>query len=456
MHAILRGRILGVACQSSKHLLSSPTPINPRTALQPIIKASRRHQSTSSGAPDLSSITTPLRYAAFIIAGTFFISYSLDPRANIHKHVWMPIIHFAIPDAEDSHKLAIWLAHHGISPRDTKADHPSLSTSLFGKKMLVSNPIGLAAGFDKNGEAIDGMLNLGFGMVEIGSVTPLPQNGNAKPRMFRLPNDQAVINRYGFNSEGMLAVIEHLRARMRWYRHPKSDTSVPKSLRPGHLLGINLGKNKLSPADSNQDYIDGVQQLGQYADYLVVNVSSPNTPGLRALQKREILETLLSDVKKARDDSFSKQGPPILVKIAPDLSDEEVQDVADCIKKVGIDGVIISNTTISRPGSLKSPRQLVNEQGGLSGAPVQPLALSMVKKMYKLLPKDIPIIGCGGISTADDAIKFAKAGASAVQTYTSLGYQGPGLVASIKDDLVAKLDGKKWSDIVGIDHQTIE
>ncbi|TPX39381.1 dihydroorotate dehydrogenase (quinone) [Synchytrium endobioticum] len=427
----------------------------------------RRFQSTYRAfEPTISSIAAPIRYAAYLLAGTLFISYTLDPRAHIHQHIFIPLIHWALPDAEDSHKLAIWLAQHGLSPRDSKPDSLTLATELFSRKhsssspggnrreFVISNPIGLAAGFDKNGEAIDGLLNMGFGMVEIGSVTPLPQNGNARPRMFRLSSDQAVINRYGFNSDGIYAVLDRLRARFRAYHTSLlqiNDYSSNKSLRPNKLLGINLGKNKTSPPDSTQDYIDGVHKLGPYADYLVVNVSSPNTPGLRSLQKREMLEKLLNDVKQARDEALGVvNGPPILVKIAPDLTDEEAVDVAECIRKVGIDGVIISNTTTSRPPTLKSPSNLVNEQGGLSGAPLKPLSLSLVSRMYKLLPKDIPIIGCGGVSSAEDVLEYGRAGASAVQLYTALGYEGAGLVARIKDDLVKALDGTKWTDIVGV------
>ena len=236
---------------------------------------------------------------------------------------------------------------------------------------------------------------------------------------------------------------------------------LPRSLKMERLLGINLGKNKVSDPNSHQDYVDGVEKLGPFADYLVVNISSPNTPGLRSLQRKQVLQDLINQVKTARDKLYHV--PPLLVKIAPDLSDQEIGDIASVIINTGIDGVIISNTTISRPSDLKSgiiynfkliDSSLVNETGGLSGTPLFPLSLSVVKKFYKLTNGKVPIIGCGGISCGDDAIQFAKAGASAIQIYTSFGYQGPGVVYKIKKeaaDILLKL-GKTWPEIVGSDH----
>jgi dihydroorotate dehydrogenase len=217
----------------------------------------------------------------------------------------------------------------------------------------------LAAGYDKHAEAIDGMLGLGFGLVECGSVTPLPQKGNPKPRFFRLPEDEAVINRYGFNSEGHNTVLFRLKKRLSKFLDNNNaelvegKLPVPFSLVQGRLLGVNLGKNKYSPADCHDDYLKGIEKLGPYSDYIVINISSPNTPGLRALQRREPIEQLLSMAKRVRDEKIKNQ-IPLLVKIAPDCSDDELEDIAAVVKNVGVDGIIIGNTTISRPESLKT------------------------------------------------------------------------------------------------------
>lgn len=355
---------------------------------------------------------------------------------------------------------------------------------LWGKHF--SNPVGLAAGFDKHGEAIDGLFNLGFGYVEIGSITPEAQDGNPKPRFFRIPSSQSVINRYGFNSDGHLAVLERLRNRVHAWLvknanllpesiftppqisgdpdpdpveailHSRTDAqvldqlNVPRSLVPGKVLAINLGKNKASAAESIADYVAGVQTLGPYADILVINVSSPNTPGLRSLQRREIVQALLEDVVKARNELTSSNKPPILLKIAPDLSKDEVADIGSAAKASKVDGIIVSNTTISRPLTAGID-PVTQEAGGLSGPPVKPLALRVLKTLYALTGGEIPLIGCGGISTGQDALDYAKAGASFVQLYTALGYQGVGLPRMIKDEIVDELkkEGKTWKDVVG-------
>lgn len=233
---------------------------------------------------------------------------------------------------------------------------------LFG--LPVDNPVGLAAGFDKDGEAIDGLFDLGFGYVEVGSVTPEPQPGNPQPRFFRLEEDQACINRYGFNSLGHGQTLGRLRARIHALAqsnpelfpsplppNPLPPSSLPRSLRPGHILAVNLGKNKVSAADSNEDYVKGVRTLGPYADVVVINVSSPNTPGLRALQGREILAKLLGEVVAEKEKIKSAEGlPRIAVKVACDLTEEELGDVAAAVRQSGVDGVIVSNTTIRRKG----------------------------------------------------------------------------------------------------------
>lgn len=345
--------------------------------------------------------------------------------------------------------------------------------------LKLSNPIGLAAGFDKQAEAIDGLLNLGFGIVEVGSVTPEPQPGNEKPRYFRLTADRAAINRYGFNSEGHNVILGRLRHRVQqWILNSSnlarsriavpdstSDTAqllreadintvlasdhVPKSLRPGQLLAVNLGKNKTSPEDSVQDYVKGVEKLGEYADIVVINVSSPNTPGLRGMQRKEILHGLMSKVVEARNRLPNKV--PILVKISPDLSKSELHDIADASISSGIEGLIVSNTTTTRPSSLLSDAELTNQKGGLSGAPLKPLALKAVQTVRNRVGDKMSIIGCGGIFSGEDALDFAKAGADAVELYTSFGYEGVGHPRRVKDELVAilKSQGKTWKSSVG-------
>ncbi|KAF9969363.1 Dihydroorotate dehydrogenase (quinone), mitochondrial [Actinomortierella ambigua] len=403
-----------------------------------------------------------------VVGGVIGTAYFFDSRASIHKYVVMPAIHF-LTDAEQAHKLAIKTLQLGLSPRDTQHDDPSLEVKLWGK--TFSNPVGMAAGFDKHAEAIDGLFGLGFGYVEIGSVTPEPQPGNPQPRMFRLPEDKCVINRYGFNSEGHKAVETRLRQRIKrfLYKHAKEheqDTleklresgeesivdklSTNRSLRDDRLLAINLGKNKASSPESVDDYVVGVQRLGPYADVLVVNVSSPNTPGLRSLQRKGMLEDLLRKVISARDSLQGSYKPPLLVKIAPDLSDEELQDVSEAALSTKVDGIIISNTTISRPKTLINKTN-VNEVGGLSGPAVKPLALRALRAVYKHTEGKIPLVGCGGIATGEDALEFGRAGASMVQLYSAMAYEGPGIVRSVKDGIVKGLNGRKWADIVGED-----
>ncbi|CAG8511554.1 5276_t:CDS:2 [Acaulospora colombiana] len=368
----------------------------------------------------------------------------------------MPILRTVV-DPEESHKLAVWMAKWRLTAKDRVPDDEKLSVRIFGRK--ITNPIGLAAGFDKNGEAIDGLFDLGFGYVEIGSVTPEPQPGNPPPRLFRLNNDKSVINRYGFNSHGHKAIEVRLRDRLRkyFYRemklHPTTTATmiaegtslsdalgVNRSLREGKLLGINLGKNKWSDPESVDDYVKGIRTLGGYADVLIINVSSPNTPGLRGLQRKGIFERLLKEAVSSRDE-LKEPRPALLVKIAPDLSDEELEDIADAAVHSNVDGVIVSNTSISRPSSLKS--------GGLSGPPIKSLSLRALRKIYQRTNGKLTLIGCGGIDSAEDALEYAKAGATSVQLYTSFGYDGVGKAREIKDGLVKLLKDKKWTDMIG-------
>ncbi|CCH61734.1 hypothetical protein TBLA_0F01920 [Henningerozyma blattae CBS 6284] len=391
--------------------------------------------------------------------------YTTNSRSAIHEFVICPLIRLVTPDAENGHKLGIWFLKSGLSPKlFFDKDPESLRVNVFGT--TLTNPIGCAAGFDKNGEAIDGVLPIGFGFMEVGTVTPLPQPGNPKPRFFRLPQDDAVINRYGFNSNGHENMYQNLSRRvnnfLNSYFCDKKKTSK-LSLYKDKLLAINLGKNK--NGDEVQDYLKGIEKFQSLADVLVINVSSPNTPGLRDLQQEEKLTNLLSQIVAKRNDLIStgnalgaiSHNPPILVKIAPDLSVNELKSIVESAKTSNIDGIIISNTTIQRPKTLTTEDEiLINENGGLSGKPLKPLSLAALRTVSKY-SKDskLVLVGCGGISSGKDAIEFAKAGASFVELYTSFAYRGPGLIARIKDEIKEELEkeGKTWMEIIGQDNK---
>ncbi|OQS03681.1 dihydroorotate dehydrogenase, mitochondrial precursor [Thraustotheca clavata] len=334
-------------------------------------------------------------------------------------------------DPETAHILAVKAAKYDLIPKDKCYDDPILKVSVF--NMTFENPLGIAAGFDKHAEAMQGLLDMGFGFVEIGSVTPLPQSGNPKPRVFRLTEDRGVINRYGFNSIGADAVQRHLTKYAYW----TVERQQRKNIRSGPL-GINLGKNKTSPSTID-DYVSGVEKLGPFGDYLVINISSPNTPGLRALQGKQELETLVSAVLEARNKLWKRL--PLLVKIAPDLTAEDQKDIADVALSLKIDGLIVSNTTITRPDSLQSSHK--GETGGLSGAPVKEISTKVLHSMYKLTKGQIPLIGVGGVATGEDAYEKIRAGATLVQMYSCLVYDGPMAVPRIKEELAAclKRDG---------------
>ena len=290
--------------------------------------------------------------------------------------------------------------------------------------------------------------------------------GNPKPRFFRLPQDDAVINRYGFNSSGHNAVYENLAERvLKFVRSYASDKETIQnlSLNKGKLLAINLGKNK--NGDTVKDYLKGVERFQSLADVLVINVSSPNTPGLRKLQDSSTLTDLLTQVVAKRDSLVnngnalgqSAHKPPILVKVAPDLTKTELQSIVDSAKKSKVDGIIVSNTTIQRPKCLITQEKSIKDQvGGLSGKPLKPIALDALRTVAKYSKdSDLVLIGCGGISNGKDAIEFAKAGATFVQLYTAFAYAGPGLVAKIKDEVAEELkkEGKTWTEIIGQDNK---
>ena len=295
-------------------------------------------------------------------------------------------------------------------------DPPILNQRLWG--LDFPNPIGLAAGCDKDAAAPDALLQLGFGFVETGTVTPRPQPGNPRPRLFRLDEDRAAVNRMGFNSGGLDLTVKRLARRHR----------------AGGVVGVNLGKNRDS-ADAAADYREGITRAAALADYLVVNISSPNTPGLRALQGRAQLDALLRELVLARDATGMRV--PLLLKIAPDLSAAEVRDIAEIVLANRIDGVIVANTTVARPGTLRSRH--AGETGGLSGAPLFAASTALLAEFYRLTGGRLPLIGVGGVASAADAYAKIRAGASLVQLYTALAFEGPALIGRIKTGLVTLL-----------------
>uniref|UniRef100_A0A7S3QMM7 Dihydroorotate dehydrogenase (quinone), mitochondrial n=1 Tax=Dunaliella tertiolecta TaxID=3047 RepID=A0A7S3QMM7_DUNTE len=354
---------------------------------------------------------------------------------------------FRLLDPETTHNLGIEAAKWGLFPKETRPDPAILRTRVWAKDF--PNPIGLAAGFDKHAEAVEPLMKLGFGFVEIGSVTPRPQPGNPSPRVFRIKDLSATINRYGFNSLGADAVQDNLTL---FAKKAREDPAA----KPG-LLGVNLGKNK-SSKDAATDYSIGLTKLSQHADYVVINISSPNTPGLRALQGKKELEALVSQVKGTRDRMrWGPSGPPpLVVKIAPDLTQEDKEDIAAVALKYKLDGLIVSNTTITRPGAVAQYPE-GKEAGGLSGPPLMDLATDVLADMYRLTGKGkIPLIGCGGVSNGEDAYRKIRAGASLVQLYTALAYAGPGVVPTIKAELARLLERDGFESVaaaVGVDHQ---
>ncbi|WP_259067326.1 quinone-dependent dihydroorotate dehydrogenase [Mucilaginibacter sp. X4EP1] len=302
--------------------------------------------------------------------------------------------------------------------------HPQLEKEVFG--LTFKNPVGLAAGFDKNGEMMGEMANLGFGFIEVGTVTPLPQLGNPQPRMFRLPADGGLINRMGFNNLGVDVVAERLAT----FR--KNAKGAQKKL----IIGGNIGKNKVTPnEDATSDYIKCFDRLFDVVDYFVVNVSSPNTPGLRALQEKEPLMELLNTLQQRNlKNGISR---PILLKIAPDLTNEQLNDIVEIVQGTGIAGIIATNTTISRE-DLVSKDSLKNEIGGLSGKPLTQRSTEVIKYLSEKSNGAFPIIGVGGIHSAEDAIEKLNAGASLIQLYTGFIYEGPGLIKRINKKILAE------------------
>ncbi len=326
---------------------------------------------------------------------------------------WTAPILRSLP-AEPAHRLTVRLVK-SVAPLlpAPPTDDARLAVTAMG--LSFPNPIGLAAGFDKDAEIPDAMLKLGFGFVECGTVTPRPQNGNPRPRLFRLVRDRAVINRMGFNNRGMEEAARRLQAR-----------------RSKGIVGINIGANKDS-ADRIADYVHAYARLAPLADYVTVNVSSPNTPGLRGLQNKKELTRLLSALTEARAKGARK---PILLKIAPDLDESGLDDIAAAVEAAAIEGVIVSNTTVARP-ALASRR--AHEAGGLSGRPLFALSTERLRQMRARLPPQILLVGAGGVASGADAYEKIRAGAALTQLYTGLVYQGPGLIRRIKQELLACL-----------------
>lgn len=319
-------------------------------------------------------------------------------------------------DAEQAHELTLNTLQKAYDCRLTRGlmhSAPQLSTNLLG--LPLRNPVGLAAGLDKNGAHIDALANLGFGFVEVGTVTPKPQPGNPKPRMFRLPRAQALINRLGFNNQGLDAFIENVK-RSQWRNR-------------GGIIGLNIGKNAATPIEhAVDDYLLGLEGVYPHADYITVNISSPNTQNLRALQEQAELGGLLGPLQKKRERLEQEHGRrvPMVVKIAPDLSAQQVDVIADLLVHYGIDGVIATNTTLSRESVQGLPH--AQEAGGLSGPPVHELSLAVIRRLRERLGAGYPIIGVGGIASGEAAAQKVAAGANAVQLYTGLIYRGPALI----------------------------
>ena len=342
----------------------------------------------------------------------------------MYKSILKPI--FFLRKPEEAHHLTVGLTKftfnlpvvNSVVNSIFELDDPRLEREVFGLKF--KNPVGLAAGFDKDAKVIDEMAMLGFGFIEIGTLTPKPQEGNPLPRLFRLPQDDALINRMGFNNGGVLEAVERLK---------KRKSSV--------LVGGNIGKNKVTPNENAvDDYLFCLEALHDYVDYFVVNVSSPNTPNLRDLQEKEPLKQLLQAVKSANDKKFNPK--PILLKIAPDLTDGQLDDIVEIVRETGIAGVIATNTTIDR-SKLSTPQPEVEAigAGGVSGRVLAKRSTEVIRYLHQKSNGAFPIVGVGGIFSAEDAIEKLEAGASLVQVYSGMIYEGPGLIKKIKKGLLA-------------------
>ncbi|QKP78888.1 quinone-dependent dihydroorotate dehydrogenase [Methyloligella sp. GL2] len=328
-------------------------------------------------------------------------------------------------DPEAAHGLTIRALQLGLHPKQEEPDDPRLAQTVWG--LDFPNPIGMAAGFDKNAEVPKALLEIGFGFAEVGTLTPKPQPGNPGKRIFRSELDQAVINRLGFNNEGQAAALERLRSGC------------------SGVVGVNIGANKDSD-DRIADYVRGIESLSDVAGYFTVNISSPNTPGLRDLQTPEALAKLLAAINGARRES-AKTGrmPPLLVKLAPDIPRHDLGAIVKTCREAGIDGMVISNTTLARDGLRDA--DFAKEQGGLSGRPLFERATRMLADIYLLTKGELPLIGVGGVHSGETAIAKLEAGASLVQLYTGMVFEGPGLVGEIKQAILDRLEQRGESDL---------
>ncbi len=356
-------------------------------------------------------------------------------RSDLLFSLTRPLLHRM--DAETAHKIAVRALSCPLSVNKARHDTPELTQGLW--SIVFPNPVGLAAGFDKNADCVDALLGAGFGFVEAGTVTPRPQNGNPRPRVFRDPQSHSIINRMGFPNDGALAFGEAVNR----FKTKGKNTSG--------ILGINIGKNK-DTEDAAADYVTLIKRFAGIADYLTVNISSPNTPGLRNLQDPENLAPFLDALMEARADTTAPD-VPLLLKLAPDLDESACAEIAKTVMKAGIDGLILTNTTSARPDTL--PADFRAEAGGLSGPCLKEKSLEILRLFYRLTEGTIPLIGAGGIASGADAYARIRAGASLVQLYTALVYHGPALVSRIVRDIDALRARDGFDHIaqaVGADH----
>ncbi|HEX6001416.1 MAG TPA: quinone-dependent dihydroorotate dehydrogenase [Hyphomicrobiaceae bacterium] len=330
-------------------------------------------------------------------------------------------------DPEQAHELTLKALEAGIYPRPSTAENPALRVTAWG--LEFPNPLGMAAGYDKDARVPDSLLGMGFGHVEVGTLTPNPQAGNPRPRLFRLVRDRGLVNRLGFNNGGHAAALARLRRRS-----------------AGGIVGVNIGANR-DAADRMADYVAGVRAFNDVASYFTINVSSPNTPGLRDLQAPAALDELLARVLEARQTLVAAGAPrrPLVVKLAPDIAAADLEPIAGVLVKRGVDGIAVSNTTLSRDGLTEAA--LAREAGGLSGRPLHRRSTAMLARTYLLTQGRIPLIGIGGIDSGRAAIAKLEAGATLLQLYTGLIYEGPALIARIKSDIVAYLRRERLADI---------
>jgi dihydroorotate dehydrogenase len=330
-------------------------------------------------------------------------------------------------DPEQAHELTLRSLEAGIYPRAAGADDVRLGVTVSG--LSLPNPLGIAAGFDKDARVPDAILHMGFGFAEIGTVTPKPQEGNPRPRVFRLVQDRALINRLGFNNQGHAAALARLQSR-----------------RPGGILGVNVGANK-DAADRAADYVAGVRTFYDVASYFTINVSSPNTPGLRDLQAPAALDALVGRVLQVRDEMMASGRPrrPIVVKLAPDIAEEDLAPIVQVLLARGIDGIAVSNTTLAREGLTDAA--LAKEAGGVSGRPLFHRSTVMLARVHMLTGRQIPLIGIGGIDSGASAIAKLEAGATLLQLYTGLVFEGPGLLGRMKREMLARIEREKLARI---------